>query len=322
MPSCFKKAIVVGDACLDVSFKLEDYLTNDEKEMPYSTSVGGTSAGTIVPLSKLGIETAFLGTLGDDFAGRFLLNGLEDLGIDTTLVKVKKELNTVNVFGLIDEKGERHLWGFPRVNTSTSDISITKEDKEKITTASWIHGSGMSLLYGGNILENLPKIFELAYKANIPTSFDLNTRVSDISLLNPQAVEAIKKILPYTNYLFGSAKDELVSFYPCDDYKVSARSFVSDKRVVIARMAEEGTLVINNKEERIVNSYKIDVVNSTGAGDTFNAGFIASKLNGLDDFEACQYASACAAYKISRNDGQKTICKENIEKFMLETALR
>jgi len=319
MPNSYNKAIIIGDACVDVSFRLSDYLKNDEKEMPYTTSIGGTCAGTCVPLANLGVETAFMGTIGLDYGGKFILDGFKKKNIDTSLVNINKDLNTVNVYGLIEDNGERHLWAFPRQDVSYTDLSFTQKDIEKIQTASWLHASGMSLLFdSGNIKDNLPKLYEIAYKAGVPTSFDLNTRVADITLLKKDAVEAIYKIIPYVKYLTGSAKDEFVSFYPSNDWKESARYFADNGRIVIARLAQDGSYIIKDGQEKHIKSFNVEPINTTGAGDTFNAGFIAAMLKGFDEFEAVKYANAAAAFKISRVNGQELLNDESLNRFMLE----
>ena len=320
MPDRWNKAVVVGDACVDVHLRLEDLLNDASgKAVPYHLSLGGTIGGTAAALAKLGVDTAFLGTVGKDYGGGYISDEMTSLGIDTGLLIVKEELNTINVFAFIDEEGERHLWGFPRKDQAYCDLDLNRVDLERIKEASWLHSSGMTLLSGGSIVESLPALYRIAYEAGVETSFDLNTRVSDISRLDPKAADAIRKILPYVRYLTGSGKDEFISLYPSDDWRESVRHFVSENRTVIARNGKEGYLVVTDDEEREYPSYDVEAVDTTGAGDSFNAGFIAARLEGKDVYEACAYANAVAGYKIS---GHEVFDKEKIAEFMKNTALR
>ena len=320
MPERWRKAIVAGDACVDVHLRLDDLLNDASgKAVPYHLSLGGTIGGTAAALAKLGVATAFLGTIGRDYGGRYLSDEMKSLGIDTSLLIEKEELNTINVFAFIDKEGERHLWGFPRKDQAYCDLDLDRVDLDRIKEASWFHSSGMTMLSKGSIIESLPKLYEIAYEAGVETSFDLNTRVSDISLLEPKAAEAIRKILPYVRYLTGSGKDEFVSLYPAADWKDSVRHFANENRTVIARNGKDGYLVITDGIEQEHPSYDVEAVDTTGAGDSFNAGFIAARLEGKDVFEACRYASAVAGYKISGND---SFDKEKITAFMAETSLR
>ncbi|MBQ6478670.1 MAG: sugar kinase [Erysipelotrichaceae bacterium] len=320
MPDRQAKAIVVGDACVDVHLRLEDLLNDASgRAVPYHLSLGGTIGGTAAALAKLGVDTAFLGTIGKDYGGGYISEEMRSLGIDTSLLIVKEELNTINVFAFIDSEGERHLWGFPRNEQAYCDLDLERVDLNKIKEASWLHSSGMTLLSGGTIVDSLPVLYKLAYEAGVETSLDLNTRVSDIRQLDPKAADAIRKILPYVRYLTGSAKDEFVSLHPAEDWRESVRYFANQDRTVIARNGREGYIVIDKGQEKEFPSYEVEAVDTTGAGDSFNAGFIAARLEGKDIFEACAYANAVAGYKISGHDN---LNREKIAAFMADTALR
>ena len=320
MPEKRNRAIVAGDACVDIHIRVQDLLDDAlGKAVPYHLSLGGTIGGTAAALAKLGVDTAFLGSIGSDYGGRYIKEEMDRLGIDTSLLIVKEELNTINVFAFIDEEGERHLWGFPRTEQAYCDLDPGKIDWNEIKNASWFHSSGMTLLSGGSIIETLPELYQIAYEAGVETSFDLNTRVSDIRLLDPQVTEAIRKILPYVRYLTGSARDEFVSFHPANGWKDSARYFANEGRCVIARCGKDGYLAISRGYEQECPAYDVEAVDTTGAGDCFNAGFIAGRLAGMDVFEACRFASATAAYKIS---GNEDCDMEKILVFMNKTVLR
>ncbi len=313
MPDRFEKAIVVGDACVDVHIFLSDLNEGDpDKPLPYHMNTGGTSAGTAVALAKLGTPTAFLGTIGNDFGGRYILGEMKELNIDTELMIVSEELNTVNVFAFINGEGERYLWGFPRIDQAYCQLDISLVDKDKIRNASWLHSSGMTMLAKGSMRQALPELFRIAYEAGVPTSFDLNTRVSDLSLLDGEAVQAIEKTLPYVRYLTGSAMDEFVSFRPCGDWKDSVRQFADENRSVIARDGKNGFLVIEKGMEYGSPSYDVEVKDTTGAGDSFNAGLIASLMEGKSLTEAAEYANAVSAWKISGHG----IDRDKILEFM------
>ena len=78
-------------------------------------------------------------------------------------------------------------------------------------------------------------------------------------------------------------------------------------------------LTISRGYEEEYPAYDVEAVDTTGAGDCFNAGFIAGRLAGMDVFEACRFASATAAYKIS---GNEDCDMEKILVFMNKTDLR
>ena len=105
-----RPVIVIGDACVDVTVRLADLMVGhsdvyDSERLLPTISGGGTSANTAVALSKLGVDTAFMGTIGDDYGGRFMLREFAERGIDTGLTIVD-DSNTIFVFAFIDPEGE------------------------------------------------------------------------------------------------------------------------------------------------------------------------------------------------------------------------
>lgn len=313
-----KKVVVVGDACIDIHIKLSDYLNEDSsKQMPYVACLGGTIANTALSIKRLGVDVSFLGSVGDDYAGKQIITKLKENNIDTSLTIVEKQLNTINVFALIDDLGERHLWGYPRENTACSYLNLEHIDLDAVKNACWLHSSGMTLLNDGSLQESIVELFKLAYENNVPTSFDFNTRVNDIKLLNPKAVESIKKLLPYVKYLTGSY-EEFMSFYPSENIVDSVKYFASQGKVCVARNGKEGYLCISS--DNIINGkeFNIKVIDSTGAGDNFDAGFIVAMLENKSVEEACEYGNAVAAYKISNTE---LINRDNIDKFVKEEKL-
>lgn len=324
MPDMEKKpVIVVGDACVDVTVSLANLTAgasdvyNSERLMP-TLSGGGTSANTAVALSKLGVPTAFMGAIGEDYGGRFLLKEFAEQGIDTSFTLVDNS-NTIFVFAFIDPTGERTLWAFPREDCSYADLDLNRIDLDRVRQAAWVHASGMTYMAEGSTRENLPKVFKAAYEAGVPTSFDLNTRVATPEELEPGIRRAVEETLPYVTYLLGSGKDEMYSFRPCPDWHDSVRAFAAPGRTVIARMGGEGAFCVDGGRELLLKPYDVKVRNTTGAGDAFNAGFIAGRMRGLPVEEAIAWGNAVAGYKVTGNSARYTPDVETLKAFMANT---
>ncbi|MCI8474089.1 MAG: sugar kinase [Oscillospiraceae bacterium] len=319
----FDRVIVIGDACVDVTVSLQSVMSSGDDEYgserlkPILTG-GGTSANTAVALSKLGVPTAFMGTVGDDYGGRFMMKEFAQNGINTDFTIMDKS-NTIFVFAFIDPTGERTLWGFPREDCSYARLDLEEIDLEKVRTASWVHSSGMAYMTEGSIRQNLPLIFKAAYEAGVPTSFDLNTRVGDPDKLEPEIRRAVEETLPYVKYLLGSAKDEFYSFCPKEDWRDSVRHFATEGRSVVSRMGGDGAFLVSDSGEELQKPYQVTVKNTTGAGDAFNAGFIAGMLQGLSLSEAVLQGSAVAGFKVAGNSSRHTPTPEQLKEFMAKT---
>ena len=124
-----KYAIVVGDASVDILVNFPIFHDKERKNVEFTTPKvvgGGTAANTAVALSKLGIKTNFIGTIGNDTYGKLIIEEFNDNKINTENLIVDNEVNTVGVFAFIDEYGERYLWGWPRTKQNYKKIDFGK----------------------------------------------------------------------------------------------------------------------------------------------------------------------------------------------------
>jgi sugar/nucleoside kinase (ribokinase family) len=315
------KIIVVGDACVDVLIPLDELagkMMSEASESAFrpSLSGGGTASNTAVALKKLGHNVSFMGTLGCDYGGRFFLDEFKQENINTEFVIEDPKRNTVYCFAFIDPSGEREIWAFPRTDVSYTELDLNKVDMDEVVKAKWMHSSGMNYLMDGNIRKTLPELFKRAYESGVITSFDLNTRAGRPEDIEPEVEKAVRDTIPYVNYLLGSAKDEFYSFNPQENFLDSARGFVSDKRTVIARLGSKGAVAMTPDEEYSQEPFDVKVVDTVGAGDAFNAGFIAAKASGLSLFDALTWGNAVASYKVSGNSSRHTPNLSQLEEFI------
>ena len=118
------------------------------------------------------------------------------------------------------------------------------------------------------------------------------------------------------DYLLGSGRDEFYSFCPCADWKESVRSFAQDGRTVIARMGSEGSYTVWEGKEDYQAPFDVSVRNTTGAGDAFNAGFIAGMIRGKGLQEAVTMGNAVASYKVAGGSSRDTPNVGQLEKFL------
>lgn len=108
------KVVVVGDANVDVIVPYPRFLNEERTQVEYpqiGIQGGGTSANTAAALAKLGLDVSFVGTVGDDQYGRFVMQDFKDAGVDVTGLVADSTLSTVGVFAFVDDRGERYLWG-------------------------------------------------------------------------------------------------------------------------------------------------------------------------------------------------------------------
>lgn len=312
------KVIVVGDANVDIIVPYPKFLNEERTLVDYPEPElvgGGTAANTAVALSKLGVETKFIGTIGKDNYGQYIIQDFENQGVDTSNIISEPELNTVGVFAFIDENGERYLWGWPRIQQSFKYLDDNKISFEDIKQADWVHSSGMCLTYNTSARSTIIKIFKAAYEAGVPTSFDLNLRV-DNGKLDAEYEKAIREIIKYTTYLLGSGTDEFAWLGEDKDWRKNAKAFVSDNRTIIVRNGKEGSYGFANDLEIHVPAFNVKVEDTVGAGDVYNAGFIASKLEGKDLRDCLLMGNAVSGYTVMYKGARNSPTKNEVTKFI------
>jgi fructokinase len=266
---------------------------------------------------KLGLPTSFLGSIGDDQYGRYIQKDFKHEGINTDNLIIEKDLNTVGVFAFIDEFGERYLWGWPRENQAFKEINLNKIDLQTIKSSSWVHTSGMAMVYNTSARYAIIKILKVAHEAGIPTSLDINLRVKNGNL-NENYKKSVLKAMQYSAYVLGSGPEEFYYLNPEKNWLESAGMLANPDRIIIARLGEEGSVGITPEETIKTKAFKVNVVDTVGAGDVYNAGFIFGRLNNKSLRECLQTGNAVSGYSVMHQGSRHTPNRKELETFLSE----
>jgi sugar/nucleoside kinase (ribokinase family) len=255
-------------------------------------TVAGTAGGTSVDLAKLGAEVFAMGAIGEDEIGNFLLTTMQRYGIDTSCLKRKPGFQTSSTMLPIRPNGERPALHVPGANGELvwEDLNL-----DVIAAADFLHMGGTSLLpkFDG---EPTRKVLEFAKQNGVTTTFDL------VAVQRPDLLELIEPCLPYVDY-FMPGLEEAVMMCGLTDRQEVIRFFLErGTRYTIFKMGEHGSSIAylekgQNREKRIP-SFKVPVVDSTGCGDAFCAGFIMGLALGWDLEKAARLGTAAGGLVI------------------------
>ncbi len=258
-----------GALNLDKIYKVDKIPGKDEEGYVKSLEMhpGGSAANTIVGLARLGVRTGFIGKVGSDEEGRILVSDFEREGVDTSAI-IKSEGRSGTAMIFVDEGGYRAILVDPGVNDT---IEFREINLEIVERARLIHLTSFICKNGLESFESQKKIAEIA-RAEI--SFDPGMIYIE---------KGLKELEPIINNsaIFLPNRGEIESLMNLD-FRDAAREIISmGCRVVAIKMGEEGCYVTNGKEEHEIQAFPSKVVDTTGAGDAFNAGFIYGYVNGL-----------------------------------------
>ncbi len=311
------RVVVAGDANVDivVQFPRLGAGENGATIWPNPEVVGGgTSSNTAAAAARLGLDVLFVGTVGDDPYGAFASRDLAERGVDVSGLVCDRELNTAGVFAFVDEAGERYLWGWPREKQSFKVIDEDRVDFEALRSADWFHSSGMSLVYDTSARSTITRMYREAHEAGVPTSLDLNLRVDD-GVLDPEFARALEAVMPYVDYLLGSGPEEF-AYLGEGTWRENARALAVDGRVVVVRDGANGSVAIGGTDVFEAPAFKVEVEDTIGAGDVYNAGFIATLLEGGSLQEALEKGNAVSGYTVAHQGARNTPTTDELAEFI------
>ncbi len=239
-------------------------------------TVAGTAAGTAIDLAKLGAHVIAMGAIGEDEPGDFLVATYKKYGVVTDHLSRKEGVQTSSSMLLIRPNGERpalHVIG------ANGELSLDDIDLDVIGAADFLHMGGTSLLPK---LDGEPtrRVLEYAKSHGVTTTFDL------VAIQRPDLLDLIEPCLPFVDY-FMPGFEEAVMMCGLTDRSEVIRFFL-DRGTghTVFKMGGAGSSIAWMEDgvvrEIRIPAFKVPVVDSTGCGDAYCAGFVIGLSEGWD----------------------------------------
>lgn len=268
-------------AVLCIGEMLIDFIGSEtgtiDKVSGFKKEAGGCVANVACATRKLGHKSYLLTSLGQDGFGDFLEDILQKENVDCKYVTRKQDTFTPLAFVALDDKGDRT---FSFYFKGSSALKISKEDVEKVdfSEIKVIHFASIAIQEESK--ESHLILLEKAKKLGILISFDVNLR---FNLWESKEIylNTIKEFLPYVDIL-KVADNELEFLTGTVDIEEALNNDFSYIKYVLYTKGENGAEVYNNGNVSINNVPNVNVIDTTGAGDSF-AGAFLSKLLLVDD---------------------------------------
>ena len=255
-------AVGFGALNVDKLFKVNKIASADEESFvtDFEEACGGSAANTIVGLARLGCKVGFIGKVAEDREGKMLLKDFHREGVDTSGVTIAKHGRSGTAMGFVDEKGERALYVDPGVNDTLEFEEINKEYAFK---TKFLH---LTSFIGEKPFRAQRKIVE-TLPDNVKVSLDPGELYARRGTRLEPIIRKTFVLMPHTKeleLLTGTAKYKKGSEILC-------RKGV---KIVAVKLGSEGCYITDGKETHSVEAFKVKVVDTTGAGDAFCAGFL------------------------------------------------
>ena len=255
-------------------------------------TVAGTAGGTSVDLAKLSAEVFAMGAIGNDELGNFLISTMKRYGINTDFLKRKNGVQTSSTMLPIRPNGERPALHVPGAN---GELTWEDIDPEIIASVDFLHMGGTSLLpkFDG---EPTKRVLEYAKKHNVTTTFDL------VAINRADLLDLIEPCLPFVDY-FMPGLEEAAMMCGIKDRQEIIKFFLDrGTKHTVFKMGDQGSSIAYKLNGRIIEKrvpcFKAPVVDSTGCGDAYCAGFITGISMGWDIEKAARLGSAAGGLVI------------------------
>jgi ribokinase len=255
-----------GALNLDKLFKVNMIAQKEEEGavLDFKESAGGSAANTVVGLARLELKTGFIGKVAADSEGNFLLDDFKREGVDVNGISVSEMCRSGSV------------------------IDFTDINLDYVSGAEFLH---MSSFVGERSFKAQKQLLEQL--TGVKVSFDPG------AIYARKGLAALKPIIKKTHVMFPNVIE--VKLLTGQDYREGARTFRKlGVDVVAVKLGKRGCYVTDGKESHLIEPYKVEAVDTTGAGDAFCAGFLYGLIKKKDLYECGRLGNFVASRCISK----------------------
>jgi ribokinase len=277
---------VVGFGALNVDmlFKVNRLARAEEESFieDYTEACGGSAANTVVGLARLGCKTGFIGKVANDREGKLQIDCFSNEGVDTSGIIQAKQGKSGSVLGFVDKKGARALY----INSGVNDSIEPRELKwDYVSQTKFLH---LSSFVGEKSFRTQKKLLG-SLPSDIKISFDPG------SVYAQKGFVAIEPIIRSSYVLMPNAVELELLTGEADYCKGADLMIEVGVKIVAVKLGSKGCYVTDGRERLRIEPFKVKVVDTTGAGDAFCAGFLYGLINNKSLSECGRLANFVAS---------------------------
>ncbi|MGC8757794.1 MAG: ribokinase [Caldisericaceae bacterium] len=274
-----KKVIVLGSVNVDLVLYSDKLPEKGETVFgnEFLINQGGKGANQAVAASKAGAEVIFIGRVGDDFFGRFVLDSLRSFGVNSHLFVDKTSTTGVALIN-VDKSGENAITIIKGANglVGDSEVDFLKQA---------INSGDILLLQGEISTETLVAACKISQGVGANVIFDPAPVREDLLDVVPFATYVTPNEIELKKLTKSNTADELL--------KAGAKN-------VILKLGSSGVKLVNRNTQIALDAFSVDAIDTTGAGDAFNGSFAAALAMEYDLKDALKFAVAASAISVTR----------------------
>jgi len=295
--------VAIGNVSVDLSLKVSSPPKRGGEVLASEFYLGGGGAASNMALAvaRLGLKARFLGCVGDDEYSSLALKELMEEGVDLSFVKTVKR-GTGVVVVLVEESGERTMIAYRGANLEVSEKLVTQAS---IGDATSLHISSLS---GTKTLKILKRARSINPK--LICSYDPGGSVSS---------EDVMACLRHLNILLLNCSElrELTGAHTVNE-GVRVLTELNPELLIVVKEGARGSSLYRGELYWNVPAFDVRAVDTTGAGDSFNAAFLVGYHIGLSPNDLLVFSNAAAALKVKRRGARAAPTLDEVLKFLKE----
>jgi sugar/nucleoside kinase (ribokinase family) len=270
----------------------------------FKITLGGSSSIIAHNLATLGVRTGFISDVGEDEMGQIALARLRESGVDLSRVSSIKGATT-GVTVLLPHGSHRHILTHPGVMTA---LTVERLDLSYLEDSHHFHLSSLFLQTGMHA--GLPELFDRLKLAGLTTSLDTNDDPSGLwtGVLNP-LLDRIDVLLPN--------EEEILRIANVNTLEEALEVLSKRVPLIVVKCGKRGAVIQEGERREWVAPLLVEPIDTIGAGDSFNAGFLSSYVKGESPRRAAAIGNITGALSTLRAGGTEAFRDETLRQQFL-----
>ncbi len=300
---------IAGEINLDlILYGLDHSLPLDREILAsdFVMTLGSSSAILAHNLAVLGTRVAFITKTGNDAMGRLAMEWLAESNVDLKRCNQGASQSKTGVTVLLAHTSTRHILTYPGV---MFQMTIDDLDIEYLAAARHFHLSSLFLQKG--LHAGLPRLFHDLKRRGLTISLDTNDDPQD------QWNGILQEILPFVDVLLPNS-DELRKISRRDTVEESLDALSKTVPLIAVKCGNRGAIVQHGDQRSVIGPISVQPVDTIGAGDSFNAGFLSAWLNGASPQQAAAAGNVTGALSTQKNGGTEAFRDRDLRSAFLQ----
>lgn len=302
---------IAGEINLDlIVYGLPQELPTEQELLAsgFAMTLGSSSAILAHNLAALGSSVGFVTKAGNDSFGKLALERLVQMGVDVSRVVSTRRIGS-GITIILAHGARRRILTYPG---TISEVEWADLDLEYLASARHFHMS--SLFLHRKLLRHIPDVFRFMKEHGLSTSLDTNDDPEDMWS------GELARVLPHVDILFPNER-EAKKIAAVDDLEQAVDALSMRVPTVVVKLGSKGAIAAQGRERISVAGVQVNVVDTVGAGDSFDAGFLHQYLKGADLKNCLKYGNLAGAFSTTASGGTEAFRNaEALKEFLVRGA--